>query len=90
MSYILQQHDTFQKSELVRFSLGTLTGRGMHGNPRCRSAFDMLDFSLSGLLFAEGMFLVWRSAELCLTHRSALGEQHKKQVIRTYMLFGQF
>ena len=30
ISYVLQNNDSFQKSELLRFSLGSFTGRGMH------------------------------------------------------------
>ncbi|KAI0289361.1 cytochrome P450 [Russula brevipes] len=45
VSYILQQHDTFQKSELVRFSLDTLTG---HGKRSCLS-LGISHFQLSHL-----------------------------------------
>jgi hypothetical protein len=33
VSYVLQNSDSFQKSELLRFSLGLFTGRGMHDSP---------------------------------------------------------
>jgi hypothetical protein len=33
VSYVLQNSDSFQKSEILRFSLGVFTGRGMRDSP---------------------------------------------------------
>jgi hypothetical protein len=33
VSYVLQNSDTFQKSEILRFNLGAFTGKGMDDSP---------------------------------------------------------
>jgi hypothetical protein len=55
VSYVLQNSDSFQKSELLRFSLGTFTGRGMHDSPLW-SLIRLTSSFISGVLFVEGTF----------------------------------
>jgi hypothetical protein len=45
VSYVLQHSDSFQKSELFRFSLGVFTGKGMHNGPFCGLIWTYLDVS---------------------------------------------
>ena len=87
VSYVLQNSDSFQKSELLRFSLGVFTGKGMHDSP-----FWGLILILTHLDISEAYYL--SKVRSCaytghirvrLTPRTVLGPQHKKQVSYVHM-----
>jgi hypothetical protein len=45
VSYVLQNSDSFHKSEFLRFSLGVFIGKGMYNNPFWGLILTLLDFS---------------------------------------------
>jgi hypothetical protein len=57
ISYILQNDDTFEKAEFIRYILGTLTGRGTYKQfhmKLLRNSMILFDVLMSGIVVVEG------------------------------------